>query len=239
MSAGARRGSRLSSESAESLADNVRDLLVEAKPRLRGWLHAVTAPMTLAAGVVLILLSPSAAARTGSAVFAASALVLFSVSAVYHRGTWSPRAWAFLRHLDHANIFLLIAGTYTPFTLLLLEGRRQAVLLAVVWAGAVLGVALRAFAVEGPRWLNTAVYFLLGWPAVFFLPDLARGGGVLVLTLIVVGGALYTAGGLVYGARRPDPWPAWFGFHEVFHALTVVAFVAHYAGVSIATYSLR
>jgi hemolysin III len=230
---------RAAADTSDHLRDHVRDALEEVKPKLRGWLHAATAPLTLAAGIVLIVLSPDAATRTGSAIFAASALVLFTVSAVYHRGTWSPRTWAFLRRFDHANIFLLIAGSYTPFTLLLLDGRSRTVLLTVVWVGAALGIAFRIFWAGAPRWLYTPIYIGLGWAAVFYFADFVHNAGAAVLTLMVVGGGLYTLGGLVYGLRWPDPSPRWFGFHEVFHGLTIAAFVTHYVGISIATYSLR
>jgi hemolysin III len=234
-----REPARATTEAAEHIRGHVREMLEEVKPRLRGWLHAATAPLTLAAGVVLIVLSPNAATRVGSAIFAGSALVLFTVSAVYHRGTWSPRVWAALRRFDHANIFLLIAGSYTPFTLLLLEGRNRTVLLTVVWVGAALGIAFRILWSGAPRWLYTPIYIALGWAAVFYFADFVENAGTAVLTLMVVGGALYTLGGLVYGLKRPNPWPSWFGFHEVFHTLTILAFVTHYVGVSIATYQLR
>ena len=221
------------------MAGHVREAFDEVKPRLRGWLHLVTAPLALAAGIVLVALSPDATTRVGSAVFAGTAMVLFTVSAIYHRGRWSPRIWAFLRRFDHANIFLLIAGTYTPFSLLLLEGRNQVILLTTVWTGAVLGVLFRVFWTGAPRWLYTPIYLALGWAAVFFFRDFVHGTGAAVLTLMIVGGGLYTLGGLVYGFKKPDPFPRWFGFHEVFHTLTIAAFVTHYVGVSIATYSLR
>jgi hemolysin III len=230
---------RATADATDHLREHVREMLDEVKPRLRGWLHAATAPLTLAAGIVLIVLSPNAATRVGSAIFAASALVLFTVSAIYHRGTWSPRVWAFLRRFDHANIFLLIAGSYTPFTLLLLDGRDQTVLLTVVWVGAALGILFRIFWADAPRWLYTPIYIGLGWAAIFYFADFVENAGAAVLTLMVVGGALYTLGGLVYGLKRPNPSPAWFGFHEVFHALTILAFVTHYVGISIATYSVR
>jgi hemolysin III len=230
---------RATAEAADHLREHVREMLDEVKPKLRGWLHAATAPLTLAAGIVLIALSPNAATRVGSAIFAASALVLFTVSAVYHRGTWSPRVWAFLRRFDHANIFLLIAGSYTPFTLLLLDGRDQTVLLTVVWVGAALGILFRIFWAGAPRWLYTPIYIGLGWAAIFYFADFVENAGTAVLTLMVVGGLLYTLGGLVYGLKKPNPSPTWFGFHEVFHTLTILAFVTHYVGISIATYSLR
>jgi hemolysin III len=224
---------------SERIGDQVRETISEVKPKLRGWIHAATAPLTLAAGVVLIVLSPTAPTRVGSSVFATSALVLFTVSGIYHRGTWSPRAWRFLRRFDHANIFLLIAGSYTPFTLLLLHGTDRVVLLSVVWSGAAAGVLFRVFWSDAPRWLHTPIYVALGWAAVFYFGDFAHSASTSVLVLMTVGGGLYTLGGLVYGVRRPNPFPRWFGFHEVFHVLTIAAFVTHYVGVSIATYSLR
>jgi len=230
---------RATAEATDHLRENVRDMLDEVKPKLRGWLHAATAPLTLVAGVVLIALSPDVATRIGSAIFAASALVLFTVSAVYHRGTWSPKVWAFLQRFDHANIFLLIAGSYTPFTLLLLEGRDRTVLLTVVWVGAALGILFRLFWVAAPRWLYTGIYIGLGWAAIFYFDDFVAHSSTAVLILMAVGGGLYTLGGLVYGLKRPNPSPTWFGFHEVFHTLTIAAFVTHYVGISIATYSLR
>jgi hemolysin III len=230
----------------DSLAHQVAESVAEVKPKLRGWLHLATAPLTLAAGIVLIALSPTAATRWGSAVYVVSSVLLFSTSAIYHRGRWSPRVGDVLRRLDHANIFLLIAGSYTPFSLLLLTGTPRVVMLAVVWSGALLGVAFRVLWIGAPRWLHTPIYMALGCAAVFFLPQFARGAerlgvgvGIAVMILIVLGGALYMLGGVVYGFRRPDPWPRWFGFHEVFHSLTVMAFVTHYVGVSLATYSLR
>lgn len=224
---------------AQELGGQLAEVLGEAKPRLRGWLHAVTSPLTLAAGIVLVVLSPAGTARVGSTVFALTALLLFTVSAVYHRGTWSPRAWAFLRRFDHANIFLLIAGSYTPFTLLMLHGRSRVVLLSVVWAGALLGMVFRVLWTDAPRWLYVPIYVALGWAAVFYAGEFAHGAGPAVLALVVAGGLLYTVGGVVYGLRRPNPFPSWFGFHEVFHSLTIAAFVTHYVGVSVATYSLR
>ncbi len=207
------------------------------RPRLRGWLHAATFPVCLAAGVVLVVLAPSARGRVVAAVFAVTASLLFGVSALYHRGQWSPRTAGVLKRFDHANIFLIIAGTYTPFTVLLLPAGAARVLLWVVWSGAVAGVAFRVLWVGAPRWLYVPVYVALGWVAVVYLPQFLHGGGVAVFVLVVVGGGLYTAGGLVYGFKRPNPSPRWFGFHEVFHALTVAAFVVHYVGVWLALYS--
>jgi hemolysin III len=231
----------------ESLGDRASETLAAVKPRLRGWLHLGLWPLALAAGVVLIVLSPTTTTRVGSAVFAGSALLLFGVSAIYHTGSWSPRVWTFLRRFDHANIFVLIAGTYTPLTLMLLQGTQRVVLLSTVWGCALLGVFFRVFWTDAPRWLYTPLYIGLGWSAVFFIPGfidgahrlLGTGTAIAVLVLVAAGGLFYTAGGVVYGFKRPDPWPRWFGFHEIFHSFTVLAFVSHYLAVSLATYSLR
>ena len=226
--------------------DHLHEAVADLKPKLRGWLHLGIAPLTLAAGIVLVALSPTTSTRIGSAVFTGSALVLFSVSAIYHTGTWSPRTWAFLRRFDHSNIFLLIAGSYTPFSLILLDGTERVVLLTTVWSGAILGVLFRVFWTDAPRWLYVPIYIAMGWAAVFFMPsffdgatDLGMGVGVAIFVMLLVGGALYTLGGVVYGFKRPDPWPRWFGLHEVLHSFTILAFVSHYVGVSLATYSLR
>lgn len=234
-------------EAFRSGLDHLAESVAEVKPKLRGWLHLGTAPLTLAAGIVLFALSPDSTTRWGSAAFSASALLLFTVSAIYHTGSWSPRVWTFLRRFDHANIFVLIAGSYTPLTLILLEGTQRTMLLTTVWACALLGVLFRIFWTDAPRWLHTPIYISMGWVAIFFLPAFAAGAserldgnvGTAVLVLIAAGGALYTLGGVVYGFQRPDPWPRWFGFHEVFHTFTILAFVTHYVGISLATYSLR
>jgi len=225
-------------EAADHVRERVREVREEVKPKLRGWLHAAITPLALAAGIVLVVLSPTLATRVGSAIFAGTALLLFAVSALYNAWVWSPRSHAILRRLDHSNIFLLIAGSYTPFALLLLHGRQQDVLLAIVWTGAVLGVAFRIFWNDAPRWVYTPIYLALGWVAIFYADDFSAGGTA-VITLIAVGGGLYTLGGLVYGFKKPDPFPTWFGFHEVFHLLTIAAFVCHYVAASMATYSLR
>jgi hemolysin III len=217
--------------------DRVDAMRQAVKPRLRGWLHAGTFPVSVAAGAVLVTLAPSGRARLSTFVFAVTASLLFGVSALYHRGHWSPRAHALLKRLDHANIFLIIAGTYTPFAVLLLPSRPARVLLWIIWIGAMAGVLFRVAWVQAPRWLYVPVYVGLGWVAVAFLPDFLRNGGIAVLVLVIAGGVLYTLGGVVYGLKRPDPSPRWFGFHEVFHALTILAFVTHYVGISLAVYS--
>lgn len=207
------------------------------KPKLRGWLHAGTFPVSVVAGIVLIVLAPPGRARLAVTIFAISAALLFGVSALYHTGHWSPRAASVLQRMDHANIFLIIAGTYTPFTVLLLPSGPAQTLLWIIWSGAIAGVAFRVLWVGAPRWLYVPVYVALGWVAVAYIPDFLRTGGPAVLALVITGGALYTAGGVVYGIKRPNPSPNWFGFHEVFHALTVAAFIAHSIGIWLAVYA--
>ena len=222
------------------------DKMAELKPRLRGWLHAGSIPLVVAAGIVLIMLSPSVDTKIGSGVFISAALLLFATSALYHLGTWQPAIWALLRRLDHSNIFIMIAGTYTAFAMLLLDGSARVWLLTGIWGGALLGVLFRVFWTSAPRWFYTPVYIGLGWFAVFFIPDFVDGAdrlstpmAIATLSLVVTGGLLYTLGGLVYGLKKPNPHPEWFGFHEVFHSFTILAFIAHYVGVFLATYALR
>ncbi|MGW3248238.1 PAQR family membrane homeostasis protein TrhA [Streptomyces sp. NPDC001070] len=221
-------------QSTAGLEGGMERAAAALKPRMRGWLHAGVFPLALVGGIVLIAVSRSDAAVAACSVYALSACLLFATSAVYHRGTWGPRGEAVLRRLDHANIFLIIAGTYTPLAVLLLPTAQQLVLLAVVWAGALAGIAFRMLWIGAPRWLYTPCYLVLGWVAVFYLPDFAHTGGTAMVVLVIAGGLLYTAGAVVYGLKRPDPSPAWFGFHEVFHALTIAAFTAHYTAIVLA-----
>jgi hemolysin III len=212
--------------------DLAGELLEAVKPRLRGWLHLGTAPVALAAGIVLVALAPTAGSRIASAVYALTSVLLFSTSAVYHVGRWSKRGMAVLRRMDHSNIYLIIAGTYTPFVTLVLEGTMRAAMLAVIWGGAIAGVLFKMFWLDSPRWLSTALYLAIGWVAVLFIPELIGGTHPAAWILILVGGVLYSIGAVVYGAKRPDPAPRWFGFHEIFHSLTIAAFTCHYIAVS-------
>ena len=210
------------------------DQLTAIKPHLRGWLHLVAAPLSLAASIVLVCLAPDPATKWGSAVYLASSLILFGVSAAYHRFYWEPRWERMWKRLDHSNIFLLIAGTYTPLSIALLDASTATLVLSIVWGGALAGILLNLFWPTAPRWLATAVYVALGWVAVAFLPQLWAAGGAVVVWLIVAGGVLYTIGAVVYGTKKPDPWPTWFGFHEIFHAFTVAAWACHCVAVYLA-----
>jgi hemolysin III len=214
----------------------VGEIAQSVKPKLRGWLHLGAFPAALIAGLVLVALGSTVTARLAAAVYALTSVLLFGVSALYHRGHWSDRAMTWLRRFDHANIYLIIAGTYTPFALLALHGTVRTVVLTVIWTGAAAGVAFRVLWPRAPRWLYTGLYIGLGWVAAGFLPQLLDGAGVAALVLVMVGGLLYSAGGLVYGLRRPDPSPRWFGFHEVFHAFTIAAYVAQYIAISFVVY---
>jgi hemolysin III len=201
------------------------------KPLLRGWLHAGTFPLALVGGLVLVALSPDATTRAVTVVFTICTSLLFGVSATYHRGRWSERTRVLLKRLDHSSIFLLIAGSYTPYAVLLLPPAQAELLLWLVWGGAALGIAFRVLWVGAPRWLYTPIYIVLGWTAVWFMPGLYAGGGWLVVALLAVGGLLYSGGAVVYALKRPDPVPHVFGFHEIFHSATVLAFAAHWTGV--------
>ncbi|MFI1675973.1 hemolysin III family protein [Streptomyces sp. NPDC020607] len=218
------------------LVDRVVDLTELIKPKLRGWLHAGMAPAALIAGVALICLARTPQAAVACGVYSVTAWLLFGTSAICHRGTWGPLGEALLRRLDHANIFLIIAGTCTPLAVVLLPPDRRAVLLWIVWVGALAGIAFRVLWIGAPRWLYTPCYLALGWAPVRYLSDFLHAGGAAVLILVVVGGLLYSAGAVVYALQRPNPSPRWFGFHEVFHACTMAAFTAHYIAIFLAVY---
>ena len=211
------------------------------KPRLRGWIHLWSLIVSLAAGVTLIALAGatvSAAAAVGTSIYVATVLGLFGVSALYHRKTWASvdaRTW--MRRLDHSMIFLFIAGTYTPFAMLAMQPTTGAVVLAVVWAGALGGVVLKLAWPNAPRWVGVPVYIALGWVAVFVLPDLLHNAGVAALVLLLVGGLLYTVGAVFYACRWPDPWPKTFGYHEFFHAAVSAAAICHHVAIWLALYS--
>lgn len=215
--------------------DAATEAVVEAvKPRLRGWIHAGTAPLAVIGGTILTALTPPTAPRVAVLIFAITAVLLFGTSAVYHRGTWGPTAQAALRRADHANIFLIIAGTYTPLAILLLDTRTATILLVVVWSGALLGLAARMLWLGAPRWVYTPVYIALGWVAVGFMKQFWESGGPAVVWLVALGGLAYTGGAIIYALKRPNPSPRWFGFHEIFHVGTVIGFWCHFAAVAVA-----
>ena len=206
---------------------------VGVKPRLRGVFHQYAFFASLASGTLLVLLAATTRAAVAAAVYAGSVSALFGVSALYHRVTWTPPARRRMRRLDHSMIFLLIAGTYTPVGLLVLEGTLATVVLAVVWGGALAGIVLELAWTGAPRWPGGTVYLALGWVAVVATPQLFARLGVAGGLLIVAGGLVYSAGAAVYALRRPDPAPAVFGYHEVFHLLVIAGVAAHFLAISL------
>lgn len=211
-------------------ADRLFDTDVPLKPRMRGWLHAGMVPLALAAGIVVVVLSPTTELRIASAIYALTGLLLFAVSATYHLGRWSPPTARVLKRLDHTNIMLIIAGTYTPLTLALLEDPARTILLSGVWVGALGGVAFRLFWTDAPRWLYTVFYIVLGLAAVWFIGDFFAAD-IAAAVLVCVGGAAYITGAVFYALKRPNFSPQWFGFHELFHACTLVGFICHYIAI--------
>ncbi len=206
------------------------------KPHLRGVLHEAAFAISLVTGTVIVCLASGARERVAASVYAASVALLFGTSAAYHRGRWSVRAHGVMARLDHSMIFILIAGTYTPFCLLLLTGWVRWAIFGVVWGGAVAGILLRNVFRQPPRWVFVLLYLALGWVAVGAIPQVLDNGGVAILVLMLVGGLFYTYGAIVYARKSPDPSPRWFGFHEIFHACTLAAFAVHYIAVSFAVY---
>jgi hemolysin III len=200
------------------------------KPRLRGVSHQWAFFCSLVTGAALVVAAPAGRATVASAIYAASVAALFGTSALYHRVTWpTPAARRWMRRLDHSMIFLLIAGTYTPFALLVLEGTLATVILVVVWAGALGGILLKLVWIDAPKPLVATLYVLLGWVAVIAFPDLVQGLGLTSTALVAAGGLLYTAGAVVYALGRPNPVPSVFGYHEIFHALVIAAAALQYA----------
>jgi len=219
------------------LHDAVDRLEAAIKPRLRGVLHQVAFAASLVTGSVLISLAHGATGHVAAAVYAGSVALLFGTSAAYHRGPWSPRARNVMERLDHSMIFVLIAGSYTPFTLLLLDGWLRWTVFGVVWGGAIGGIIMRNATWQAPRWFQVGLYLALGWVAVGIMPQVLHEGGVAVLVLLAAGGLCYTLGAVVYARKHPDPSPHWFGFHEIFHAFTLAAFACHYVAVSLTIYN--
>jgi hemolysin III len=204
------------------------------RPKLRGWLHLGSAPVALVLGLILMAITDDEPVRWALAVYTLTSVLLFGMSAIYHVITWQPKARAVLRRIDHANIFLFIAGSYTPLAVALLPRDQMVQLLVLVWFFALLGVLFQVAWVTAPRWLSVVTYIGLGWVAVFYIVPLWREGGVAVALLLLAGGLLYTLGAVVYARRKPDPDPEWFGYHEIFHAFTIAAFTVQYIAIALA-----
>jgi hemolysin III len=203
-----------------------------SRPRFRGVVHQWSFFVALAAGAGLVAWAPAGRATAATAVYAAALAGLLGTSALYHRVTWRPGVRVWLRRLDHAMIFVLIAGTYTPFAVLVLDEPLNVVVFAGVWGGAVAGILFTLLWADAPKWLTAAAYVALGWFSIIAMPEITERAGAGALALLGAGGLAYTAGAIVYARRRPDPRPATFGYHEIFHVLVVVAAAAHFAAVA-------
>jgi len=201
------------------------------RPRLRGVFHQYAFFLSLVAGAVFVLGAPTSRARLAAAIFAATVSIMLGTSALYHRLPWTPRAKRRMRRLDHVAIFLLIAGTYTPFGLLVLSGSWRISVLAVVWSGALLAIVLQVSWIDSPTWIAAVLGIALGWVGVVTFPQLLDKAGIVPSALLLAGGLLYTAGAVVYALRRPNPRPLVFGFHEIFHLLVIAAVVCQYVAV--------
>jgi len=205
------------------------------KPRMRGWLHFLSFVVSIGSGAVLVAVAATlvgAGAALATAVYSVTILGLFGVSALYHRHTWrTPRSRAIMKRLDHSMIFLFVAGTYTPVAALAMNPGTARWVLAVVWGGALLGVVLKTAWPSAPSWFAVPVYMALGWVAVFVFPELLANGGVAAFALLLAGGAFYTAGAVFYATKWPNPWPHTFGYHEFFHAATVLAALCHLVAI--------
>lgn len=210
---------------------------------MRGWLHTYAFFVAIVGGVVLCSLAATVAPHTGAKaivsclIYSLTVCGLFGTSALYHRRVWSDRGFQVMRRLDHSMIFLFIAGTYTPFSVLLLPPTKRLIVLSIVWGGALAGVAMKLITPNAPRWASVPLYLALGWVATGVLPDILGKGGVTALVLLVVGGAFYTAGAFLYALRKPNPWPKTFGHHEFFHAFTLLAAVSHQVAIYFALFS--
>jgi hemolysin III len=222
------------SGAAHQIVDGVTRVLAKPllKPRFRGWIHVYSAGAAVFAGASLIAVSWAVGStRAGLATFAytAATVLMFTVSATYHRVNWkSATALKWMKRADHSMIFVFIAGSYTPFALLALPPADGRLVLCIVWGGAVAGVLLKMCWPSAPRWVGVPLYLLLGWVAVGFTTTILHNAGVAAMVLLFVGGVLYSIGGVLYALRWPDPWPTTFGYHEFFHACTAVAAICHY-----------
>lgn len=204
------------------------------RPKLRGILHLVSAPIALIAGVVVMFQAQTLEMRIAFVIYLFTAVNLFTVSATYHIGRWSVPVKTTLRRLDHSNIFLIIAGTYTPLSIALLDWDSAKTLLMIIWIAAAVGVGVSLIWPHAPRWVSVPLYLAMGWVSVFYVPSMAQGDGLIPVILIAIGGLLYSVGAIVYGLKKPNISLKWFGFHELFHSFTVAAFAVHFVAVTLA-----
>jgi hemolysin III len=211
-----------------------------SKPRLRGWIHLYCAFTALLGGAALVAVSwtvVSKQAGHATLAYTMSLAAMFAISATYHRVDWdsaATRAW--MRRLDHSMIYVLIAGTYTPFAVLDMSRSTGQMILAIVWGGALAGIALALLWPAAPRWLGVALYLLLGWVAVWYAETILHNAGLAASVLLVVGGVLYSLGAVCYALRWPDPWPSTFGYHEIFHACTAFAAICQFVAVCLTVF---
>jgi hemolysin III len=222
----------------EAVVDGVE--MFFGKPRARGWIHVYSAVVAFVAGAALVSVSwalESTRAGLATLIYTTTIVAMFAVSGAYHRVQWkSVTARKWMKRADHSMIFIFIAGSYTPFALLALPEAKGMVLFWIVWSGALAGVLLKMFWPSAPRWVGVPLYLLLGWVAAWFVVPIMDGAGVAALVLLIVGGALYSIGGVLYGFKWPNPWPTTFGHHEFFHACTAVAALCHYIAMWFAVF---
>jgi hemolysin III len=220
-------------EKAESAKEVASEAIAAVKPKLRGVSHEWAFFVSLVLGIGLIVTADTPKATLAAAIYAASLSALLGTSALYHRVNWKrPDVRRWMRRLDHSMIFFLIAGTYTPFALLVLSGPLADAILVVVWVGALIGAIVEMVWIEHPKWVAALVYMSLGWVAAVAFPGLWEEMGVAGTLLVAAGGLLYTVGAVVYATQRPNPNPRVFGYHEVFHALVIAAAAAHFAAIA-------
>jgi hemolysin III len=221
-----------------AVVDGISEFL--GKPRARGWIHVYAAAVAAVAGVTLVSVSwalQGTRAGIATLIYTITIVGMFTVSGTYHRVNWtSPTAHKWMKRLDHSMIFVFIAGSYTPFALLALPEQKGMTLFWIVWAGALAGVLLKMFWPSAPRWVGVPLYLVLGWVAVWFIGPITQGAGVAALVLLIVGGVIYSIGGVFYALKWPNPWPTTFGHHEFFHACTAVAAICHYIAMWFAVF---
>jgi len=221
-------------ERVEAVKQAASELQEIVKPRLRGWIHEGAFPVSILAGAILVLAASGGRERLALGIYAVSLSALLGTSALYHRVNWKrPTTRRWMRRLDHSMIFLLIAGTLTPFALLVLDGTLATAVLIAVWVGAAAGIVVELIWTDSPKWVHVSVYIVVGWIGVFAFPAIVANAGIGAGALIAAGGLLYTAGAVIYALQRPNPRPAVFGYHEIFHVLVVVAAAAHFAAIAL------